>query len=101
MKTQNRKTSDHVRVMTNGLIKDCIKEMIEILTSQGAITHALDFIYKTKHQIKGEFNEEMRQVIEQDKVHSAAVNDTIENNLEKINHLIILLLQQNFQRKND
>jgi hypothetical protein len=70
MKAQgrDRKTTDHVRVMAIGLIKDCIKEKIEILTSQGAINHALDFIEKAKHQIKEEFNEGMQQAMEQDKV---------------------------------
>jgi hypothetical protein len=84
MKAQgrDRKTSDHVRVMAIGLIKDCIKEKIEILTSQGAINHALDFIEKAKHQIKEEFNEGMQQAMEQDKVESAAINDGLENNRE-------------------
>jgi len=82
IKAQGRKTSDHVRVMTIGLIKDCIKEKIEILTSQGAINHALDFIDKTHNQIKEEFNEDMEQVIGQDKVQSDAINDAIEGNQE-------------------
>jgi hypothetical protein len=79
---QGRKGSDHVRVMAIGLIKDCIKEKIEILTSQGAINHALDFIDKTKQLIKDDFNEDMQQVIEQDKVESLAINDAIEKNPE-------------------
>jgi hypothetical protein len=84
MKAQgrDRKTTDHVRVMAIGLIKDCIKEKIEILTSQGAINHALDFIEKAKHQIKEEFNEDMQQVMEQDRDDSAAINDAVENNRE-------------------
>jgi hypothetical protein len=86
MKAQgrDRKTTDHVRVMAIGLIKDCIKEKIEILTSQGAINHALDFIDKTKQQIKEEFNEDMKQVIEQDNGESAAISDAIEKNSERI-----------------
>jgi hypothetical protein len=82
IKAQGRKTSDHVRIMAIGLIKDCIKEKIEILTSQGTINHALDFIEKTNNQIKEEFNEDMQQVIEQDKVESGAINDAIEKNPE-------------------
>jgi aromatic ring-opening dioxygenase catalytic subunit (LigB family) len=70
--------------MAIGLIKDCIHEKIVMLTSQGAINHALDFIDKTHNQIKEEFNEDMEQVIEQDKVQSDAINDAIErNNLEE------------------
>jgi hypothetical protein len=84
IKAQGRKTSDHVRIMAIGLIKDCIKEKMDILTSQGAINHALDFIEKTNTQIKEEFNEEMQQVIEQDKVESAAISDAIEKNSEII-----------------
>jgi len=82
MKAQGRdgKTTDHVRVMAIGLIKDCIKEKIDILTSQGAINHALDFIEKAKHQIKEEFNENIQHVIEQDNAESDAINDAIENN---------------------
>jgi hypothetical protein len=84
MKAQgrDRKTSDHVRIMAIGLIKDCIKEKIEILTSQGAINHALDFIENAKHQLKEEFNEDMKQVMEQDRADSAAINDAIGNNPE-------------------
>jgi hypothetical protein len=82
MKAQGRKTSDHVRVIAIGLIKDCMKEKIEILTSQAAVNHALDFVEKAKHQIKEEFNEDIGQVIEQDKVESAAINDVVENNRE-------------------
>jgi hypothetical protein len=82
IKAQGRKTSDHVRVMAIGLIKECIKEKMEILTSQGAINHALDFIENTKQQIKEEFNQDMQKVIEQDNVESAAINDAIEKNPE-------------------
>jgi hypothetical protein len=79
--------------MAIGLIKDCIKEKVEILTSQGtinhaldfiAINHALDFVDKTNNQIKEEFNEDMQQVVEQDKVESGAINDAIEKNPEII-----------------
>jgi hypothetical protein len=86
IKAQGRKTSDHVRVMAIGLIKDCIKEKIEILTSQSAINHALDFIEKTNTQIKNEFNEDMQQVIEQDNVESTAISDAIEHNQEIQSH---------------
>jgi hypothetical protein len=82
MKEQGRQASDHVRVMAIGLIKDCIKEKIEILTSQGAVNHALDFVEKTKQQIKEQFNEDIQQVIEQEKVQSAAINDAVKNNPE-------------------
>jgi hypothetical protein len=82
MKAQGRKASDHVRVLAIGLIKDCIKEKIEILTSQGAVNHALDFVEKTKQQIKEEFNEDMHQVIGQDKLQSSAINDAVKNNPE-------------------
>jgi hypothetical protein len=34
IKNQDRKTSDHVRVLAIGLIKDCFKEKMEMLTSQ-------------------------------------------------------------------
>lgn len=84
IKAQGRKTSDHVRIMAIGLIKDCIKEKIEILTSQGAINHALDFIEKTKNQIKEDFNKVLEQVIEQDNVESGAIDDAIEKNPEII-----------------
>jgi orotate phosphoribosyltransferase-like protein len=79
MKAQGRQASDHVRVMAIGLIKDCIKEKIEILTSQGAVNHALDFVEKTNQQIKEQFNEDMQQVIEQEKVQSAAISDAVKN----------------------
>jgi hypothetical protein len=82
MKAQGRSTTDHVRVLAIGLIKDCIKEKIEILTSQGAVNHALDFVEKTKRQINEQFNEDMKQVIEQEKVQSAAINDAVKNNAE-------------------
>ena len=82
MKARGRKTSDHVRVMAISLIKDCMKEKIEILTSQAAVNHALDFIEKTKQQVKQEFAEDMQQVISQDKIESAAINDAIEHNQE-------------------
>jgi hypothetical protein len=42
----SKKTSDHVRVMAMGLIKGCMKEKIEILTSQAAVTHALSTFYE-------------------------------------------------------
>ena len=85
MKSQNRTTSDHVRVLAIGLIKDCIKEKIEILTSQGAITHALDFIDKTKQQVKEKFNDDMENIKQQDQVESEVLNDAIErNNVEVI-----------------
>jgi hypothetical protein len=79
---RDRKTTDHVRVMAIGLIKDCIKEKIEILTSQAAVNHALDFIEKTKQQVKQEFAEDMQQVISQDKIESTSINDVIEHNQE-------------------
>ena len=82
IKNQGRKTSDHVRVMAIGLIKDCYKEKIEILTSQSAINHALDFIDKTNNQIKQDFNQDMQQVIEQDRAESSAIKDAIEGNSE-------------------
>jgi hypothetical protein len=82
MKAQGRKASDHVRVLAIGLIKDCIKEKIEILTSQGAVNHALDFVEKTKRQIKEQFNEDMQQVIERDKIQSVAISDAVKNNAE-------------------
>jgi hypothetical protein len=58
--------------MAIGLIKDCYKEKMEILTSQAAVNHALDFIDKTNNQIKQEFNRDMQAVIK----------DAIENNPE-------------------
>jgi hypothetical protein len=79
IRNQGRKTSDHVRVMAIGLIKDCYKEKMEILTSQAAVNHALDFIDKTNNRIKQEFNQDMQQVIEQDRAESAAIKDTVEN----------------------
>jgi hypothetical protein len=82
MKEQGRQASDHVRVMAIGLIKDCIKEKIDILTSQGAVNHALDFVEKTHQQIKEKFNEDMQQGIEQEKVQSAAMSDAVKNNPE-------------------
>jgi hypothetical protein len=66
----------------SGLIKDCIKEKVEILTSQAAVNHALDFIEKTKNQIKQDFHQDMQQVIEQDRAGSAAIEDAIESNPE-------------------
>jgi hypothetical protein len=63
---RDRKTTDHVRVMAIGLIKDCIKEKIGILTSQGAINHALDFVEMAKQQVKEEFNEDMQHLVEYD-----------------------------------
>jgi hypothetical protein len=77
-----KKNSDHVRVMAMSLIKDCMKEKIEILTSQAAVTHALDFVEKTKQQVKDQFNKDLQQVVEQDKFESAAINDGIEYNAE-------------------
>jgi hypothetical protein len=84
IKAQGRKTSDHVRIMAIGLIKDCMKEKIEILTSQGAINHALDFVDKTNKQIKEDFNKDLEQVLEQDIVESGVINDAIEKNPEII-----------------
>jgi hypothetical protein len=86
IKAQGRKTSDHIRVMAIGLIKDCIKEKIDILTSQGAINHALDFVENTKQQIKAKFDEDMQQIIEQDNVESAAINDAIQNSQQIQSH---------------
>ena len=77
-----KKTSDHVRVMAMSLIKDCMKEKIEILTSQAAVMHALDFVEKTKQQVKEQFNQDMQQVIEQDKIESPAVEEALENNID-------------------
>ena len=51
-----KKSSDHVRVMAMSLIKDCMKEKIEILTSQAAVTHALDFVEYDKVAVKEQFN---------------------------------------------
>jgi hypothetical protein len=70
-----KKNSDHVRVMAMSLIKDCMKEKIEILTSQAAVTHALDFVEKTKHQVKEQFNQDMQRVVEGDKIESAVINE--------------------------
>jgi hypothetical protein len=39
----------------------------------------LDFVEKTHQQIKEKFNEDMQQVIEQEKVQSAAISDTVKN----------------------
>ena len=50
------------------------------MTSQGVVNHALDFVEKTKQQIKEKFNEDMQQVIEQDKMISAAINDAVQKN---------------------
>ena len=77
-----KKTSDHVRVMAMSLIKDCMKEKIEILTSQAAVMHALDFVEKTKQQVKEQFNKDMQQVIEQDRIENPAVDEALENNVE-------------------
>jgi hypothetical protein len=59
-----------------------MKEKIEILTSQAAVTHALDFVEKTKQQVKEQFNQDMQRILEQDRVDiaAAAINNTIENN---------------------
>jgi hypothetical protein len=54
-----KKSSDHIRVMAMSLIKDCMKEKIEILTSQAAVTHALDFVEMTKQQVKEQFNRDI------------------------------------------
>jgi hypothetical protein len=75
-----RISSDHVRVMAIGLIKDCYKEKMEILTSQAAVNHALDFIEKTNQQIRNKFTQDMERVVEEDQVESAAINDAIQNN---------------------
>ena len=37
---------------------------------------------KTKQQVKEQFNQDMQQVIEQDKIESLAVDDALENNVE-------------------
>ena len=44
--------------------------------------HALDFVEKTKQQVKEQFNQDMQQVIEQDKIESPAVEEALENNIE-------------------
>jgi hypothetical protein len=79
-----KKNSDHVRVMAMSLIKNCMKEKIEILTSQAAVTHALDFVEKTTQQVKEQFNQDMQRLLEQDRVDiaAAAINDAMENNPE-------------------
>jgi uncharacterized protein YabE (DUF348 family) len=71
--------------MAMSLIKDCMKEKIEILTWQAAVTHALDFVEKTKQQVKDQFNQDMQRLLEQDRVDiaaAAAINNTMENNPE-------------------
>jgi hypothetical protein len=77
-----KKNSDHVRVMAMSLIKDCMKEKIEILTSQAAVNHALDFVEKTRQQVKEQFDQDMQQVVERDRIESAAINDAVDNNPE-------------------
>jgi hypothetical protein len=77
-----KKNSDHVRVMAIGLIKDCYKEKMEILTSQSAVNHALDFVEKTKQQVKEQFNQNMQQVIEQDRIESPAAYEALGNSVE-------------------
>ena len=68
--------------MAMSLIKDCIKEKIEILTSQAAVNHALDFVEKTRQQVKEQFNQDMQLLQNQDRVDSAAINDATDNNPE-------------------
>jgi len=68
--------------MAVSLIKDCMKEKIEILTSQAAVTHALDFGGVTKQQVKEQFKHDMQHFVAQDKVESTAIIDAIENNPE-------------------
>lgn len=82
IKAQNRRTSDHVRVLAMSLMKECIKEKTAILTSSQAISHALDFVQKAKQQIKEEFNYDIQNVIKQDKKESEAINDAIAHNPE-------------------
>lgn len=82
IKAQNRRTSDHVRVLAMNLIKDCIKEKNAILTSTEAISHALNFVEKTKEEIKEKLGKDIEDIVEHDKEDSAAINDAIEHNPE-------------------
>jgi len=82
IKAQNRRTSDHVRVLAMNLIKDCIKEKNAILTSTEAISHALNFVDKTKQEIKEKLGKDIESVIKHDKEDSEAINDAIANNPE-------------------
>jgi hypothetical protein len=82
IRAQNRRTSDHVRVLAMSLMKECIKEKTAILTSSQAISHALDFVQKAKQQIKEEFNADIQTVIQQDKKVSEPINDAIQRNPE-------------------
>jgi hypothetical protein len=66
--------------MAMSLIKDCMKEKIEILTSQVAVTHVPAFMEKTNQPVKEQFNQDIEQIVERDSVESAVIIDAIENN---------------------
>jgi hypothetical protein len=66
--------------MAMSLIKECMKEKIEILTSQVAVTHAPAFVEKTNQPAKEQFNQDIEQIVERDSVESAVIIDVIENN---------------------
>ena len=64
--------------MAVSLIKECMKEKIEILTSQVAVTHAPAFVEKTNQPVKEQPG--LEQIVERDSVESAVIIDVIENN---------------------
>jgi hypothetical protein len=66
--------------MAMSLIKECMKEKIEILTSQVAVTHAPAFVEKTNQRVKEQFNQDIEQIVERDSVDSAVIFDVIESN---------------------
>jgi ATP phosphoribosyltransferase len=68
--------------MAMDLTKDSMREKIEILTSQAAVTHALDFVEKTKQEVKEQFIKSMQQIVKQDKFESAPINYAVEKSPE-------------------
>jgi hypothetical protein len=65
--------------MAMDLTKGSMREKIEILTSQAAVTHALDFVEKTKQEVKEQFIKSMQQIVKQDKFESAPINYAVED----------------------
>lgn len=86
-----RRTSDNVRVLALSQIREAIKLKLEVLTSQGAVEDALQFIESTKQLkiVKDQYNHDMQQVREQDKEESLPIIDALTNQNVNGNNITI------------
>lgn len=90
-----RRTSDNVRVLALSQIREAIKLKLEVLTSQGAVEDALQFIESTKQLriVKDKFNQDMKEVREQDQNESLPIMDALTNeNVNNGNNMMVVEL---------